>query len=171
LGCKVGERHTFYLNYVHKFAHTITSRWAANESLRHQSTVKLTHILKFFSFKFLSIEADIRQVGPAVVILYMNSLFGRMAIIQTITPIEPLVQKMCHYFYAPWYLAWYAKFVFWGETVNVGRDVMIWNSKQFVKNPLLPKEEKQIKLFRNWYSQFYSENSKSFQDAHQTMEW
>ncbi len=49
-----------------------------------------------------------------------------------------------------------------GNSIMVERDIMIWNSKEFLRNPILLKEDKKIKLFRNWHSQFYSENSKSF---------
>jgi cholesterol 7-dehydrogenase len=133
--------------------------------------VQLTHVLKILSFKCLHIESDIRQIGPAYVILILKTIFGRIAILQTVTPVEPLVQKLSHFFYAPRHLAWFVKFIIWGETVNVGRDVMIWNNKEFVKHPLLAKEEKQIKLFRHWYAQFYTENSKSFHDARQCLEW
>lgn len=49
---------------------------------------------------------------------------------------------------------------------------MIWDNKQFIRNPLLAKEEKQIKLYRNWYGQFYSENSKTFASASSDqMDW
>jgi cholesterol 7-dehydrogenase len=88
-----------------------------------------------------------------------------ITILQTLTPVEPLVQKLSHYFYSSRGAAWLTKFVVWAETVNVARDVMIWNNKKFIRNPLLPKEDKQIKLFRSWYGQFYSENSRSFADA------
>jgi cholesterol 7-dehydrogenase len=53
----------------------------------------------------------------------------------------------------------------------VARDVMIWNNKQFINNPLLPKEDKQIKMFRNWFGQFYTENSKTFASVSENLEW
>lgn len=135
------------------------------------ATVKLTHIFKVLSFKLIEIDADIDQIGPGYVTLVLKLIFGKIIILQTLTPLEPLVQNLSHYFYAPWYLGWLAKFIMYGETINVARDVMIWNSKEFVRNPLLPKEEKPLKMFRSWYAQFYSENSKSFAHAHETLEW
>jgi cholesterol 7-desaturase len=53
----------------------------------------------------------------------------------------------------------------------VARDVAIWNNKKFVHNPILPKEDKMIKLFRAWYGQFYSQNSKQFSEAYDNLEW
>lgn len=49
--------------------------------------------------------------------------------------------------------------------------MMVWNSKRYLDNPCLVKEDKTIKSFRMWFSQHYSENSKSFQDARQTLDW
>lgn len=101
---------------------------------------------------------------------------------QSVTPVEPLVQKVVHRFYSPRYLAPFAKFCLVGECIQVShtsftrnvlqlhllqfeRDIMVWNSKKFVDNPILIKEDRQIKAYRTWYSQFYSENSLPFKSA------
>ncbi|KAL7052618.1 hypothetical protein ACKWTF_004938 [Chironomus riparius] len=152
-------------------SHIWNAKWSSNTYFKHMATVKLTHIYKLLSFKLIEIDADIDQIGPGYVTLVLKLIFGKIIILQTLTPLEPLVQNLSHYFYAPWYLGWLAKFIMYGETINVARDVMIWNSKEFVRNPLLPKEEKPLKMFRSWYSQFYSENSKTFAQAHETLEW
>ena len=36
----------------------------------------------------------------------------------------------------------------------------IWNHKTYPKNPILVKDDKPIKEFRRWYSQFYTANSR-----------
>lgn len=104
--------------------------------------------------------------------LELKTFFGVFKIIQTLTPIEPLVQRLSHYFYGSPLLGWYMKFSIWGETVNVARDVMIWDNKQFIRNPMLAKEEKSIKMYRNWFGQFYSTNSKTFASTYNNdLEW
>jgi len=45
------------------------------------------------------------------------------------------------------------------------RDVMVWNSKEFLNNPLLVKTDRCIKAFRSWFQQFYSDNSLSFRES------
>lgn len=98
--------------------------------------------------------------------------FGRVKVLQTLTPIKPLVQQLSHYFFGSKFLGFFVKFLIWGETINVARDAMIWNKKEFVHNPILAKEDKQIKLFRNWFGQFYSKNSKTFASACENhLEW
>lgn len=51
------------------------------------------------------------------------------------------------------------------------RDMMVWNNKRYVDNPILLKEDRMIKAYRNWFAQFYSENSRSYEEAKQTLEW
>lgn len=98
--------------------------------------------------------------------------FGSLKILLTLTPIEPFLQQLSHYFYGSPFVGCFVKFVLWGETVNVARDAMIWNNKEFIRNPILVREDKQIKMFRNWFGQFYSKNSKSFIDAcNKSLEW
>jgi cholesterol 7-dehydrogenase len=134
--------------------------------------VRLTHAFKFLAFKFIQIDSIIHQIGPGIVVLQLKTFFGDIKIIQTLTPIEALSQRLSHYFYGSPFLGFYMKFAIWGETVNVGRDVMIWDSKSFVRNPMLAKEEKPIKMYRNWFGQFYSENSKTFASTYNNdLEW
>ena len=52
------------------------------------------------------------------------------------------------------------------------RDIMIWNNKQYLHRPLLVAEDRLIKRFRQWYQQFYSDNSPTYRNAiDSTMEW
>jgi len=43
--------------------------------------------------------------------------------------------------------------------LQIERDIRIWNRKMYISRPILTKEDKMIKAFRRWYSQFYSESS------------
>lgn len=158
-------------------------RWSADIDNKHIATVLISHVMKIWKFEFVEMKVLVKQVGPGYVLLFAESFFGPMVFLQTLTPVEPLVQKLSHYFYGPRSLAWLAKFTVVAESINVKfmdflwfkinwelflkveRDIMVWNHKTFVQNPLLPKEDKQIKLFRAWYGQFYTENSKSFSES------
>jgi hypothetical protein len=48
---------------------------------------------------------------------------------------------------------------------QVERDVMVWNNKMYRKNPVLVKEDALIAKHRRWYSQFYSENSPTYESV------
>jgi cholesterol 7-desaturase len=67
----------------------------------------------------MQVTASIKQIGPGYVLLYLDSSFGPMVILQTLTPLQPLVQKLCHYFYGPRYNAWWTKLTVIGESINV----------------------------------------------------
>ena len=42
---------------------------------------------------------------------------------------------------------------------------MVWNNKMYRKNPVLIKEDALIGKHRRWYSQFYSENSPTYESV------
>jgi hypothetical protein len=94
-----------------------------------------------------------------------------MTIFTTMTPIDAHSYKVTALSYSPIRHALYAKLGGHTFLVNLYRDKMIWDSKKFIKNPLYVKEEKEIKDARNWYSRFYSPNSKSFEEVRNTLEW
>lgn len=59
------------------------------------------------------------QMGPACVNLTIQHRIGRLVFLQTITPLEPLLQKVVHRIYAPRCARPLANFMMWGETVMV----------------------------------------------------
>lgn len=166
LGCKVIQ-----FKFIIKGSLNVLFRWSVDDENKHMTTINLNHLIELGSLKLMKVNAKVKQIGPGYVVLYIESFFGRMVILQTLTPLEPLVQKLSHYFYGPRLLAWFIKFSIIAESINVARDVMVWNHKQFSNNPLLPKEDKLVKQFRIWFSQFYSENSKSFEAAKNDLSW
>ena len=96
--------------------------------------------------------------------------------IQYLLPIEPLLQKLVHVFYAePRWPAPLAKFMLWGESTLVERDITIWNNKMYASKPVFAtKEDRLLKQHRQWYSQFYSENSKKYSNIasnNNILEW
>ena len=94
--------------------------------------------------------------------LCLNGVF-----VQYVLPIEPLLQKVVHVFYTePRWPAPLAKFVLWGESILVERDITICDNKTYAnKHMLKTKEDRLSKLRRQWYSHFYSENSKKYKEA------
>lgn len=157
----------------------------------HIATMELKHSVRLFNkIELGEVDVSVKQVGPGYVQLFMKSTFGEFVVLQTVTPQEPLVQKVVHRFYGPLLNRIAVKFVIWGESIMVGsyckhtihginvlsvsqfeRDMMVWNHKCFVDNPCLIKEDRLIRAYRNWYSQFYSESSKSFGMARECLEW
>lgn len=48
----------------------------------------------------------------------------------------------------------------------------MWNSQRYADAPIVVKEEKSIRSFRNWFAQFYTANSKTIaQLRDERMDW
>lgn len=65
------------------------------------------------------------QIGPGYVEMAMETTFGPIIIVQSVTPVEPLVQKVIHRMYCPPLLVPYAKIVLYGECVMVSTRMTI----------------------------------------------
>lgn len=139
---------------------------------KHKADLRMSHKLILLErFNLLNIDVCIEQIGPGYVELMLNTSFGPMCILQTVTPIEPLLQRVTHQIFSPPLLAPYANVVFLGECVMFERDVKVWNYKKFERQPILVREDHAILAYRRWYSQFYSDHSPSYQMAMKDLQW
>ncbi|KAL4219144.1 hypothetical protein ACF0H5_021726 [Mactra antiquata] len=145
--------------------HRWTAQWTQMPKPdEHIGSLKLTHDLTFFgiSLPFVFLRVHAMQIGPAIVYLTFESFFGKGVFIQSLIPVEPMVQKLTHNIYIHWTVPnFIAKFFMFGEAIQVERDVMIWNNKKYEAKPMFTKspEDSLISRHRRWYGQFYSENS------------
>lgn len=90
------------------------------EKSKHIATIELTHAIRLLDkFEVFALDVGVRQVGPGYVQLFLNSVFGPFIVLQTVVPVEPLVQKVIHRFYVRPYTAVFSKFLVWGESVMV----------------------------------------------------
>lgn len=134
------------------------------ESYRATGTLKHSIIL-FGRFSMLELEVTAKQIGPGYVEMWINTSFGQMCILQTVTPVGPLLQRVTHTVFASPFLGLYAKIVLLGECIQFERDVAVWNHKKFLKRPVLVREDRTISAFRRWYEQFYTANSPTYESA------
>ncbi|XP_060808381.1 cholesterol 7-desaturase nvd [Amyelois transitella] len=150
--------------------HVWAASWNRNED--HTALMKLTHDYKVLKGDWFHIDVEVTQIGPGHVRLRMSTPIGPVLVSQSVTPLGPLMQKVVHRFYSPPHIAPFSSILVKSEAYMFERDVLIWNSKQFVSAPAYVRTDKTIRSFRSWYSQFYSENSISFRDAIQNpLEW
>lgn len=139
---------------------------------KHKAGLHMCH--KFILLeRFSVLEIDVRatQIGPSYVEMMIDTSLGPMCILQTVTPIEPLLQRVTHQIFSPPLLAPYANLIFLGECVMFERDVMIWNYKKYERQPILVREDRAILAYRRWYSQFYSDHSPTYQMAMKDLQW
>ncbi|XP_023816724.1 cholesterol 7-desaturase-like isoform X2 [Oryzias latipes] len=145
----------------------IQVEWEANKPEKHCSEMNLKHSMTLFGCHCSLMDMDVvaRQVGPSLVFLdFKHPFLGRGMMLQSVTPVEPLLQCSTHTIYYQANIpAVVPKFILRGECMQFERDVMIWNNKKYISNPLLVKEDSTIRKHRLWYKQFYSENSPTLQ--------
>ncbi|XP_067616247.1 cholesterol 7-desaturase nvd isoform X2 [Eurosta solidaginis] len=154
--------------------HHWQSVWNATAlPISHLAELHLKHYFQLIpKCRLFHIDVKATQIGPAYVHLRLkSSMFGSMEILQTVTPVEPLMQHVVHRFYAHKALGPLVKIMILAESIMFERDIAVWNYKTFWRKPQLVKEDTSIKKFRKWFSQFYTENSKSFAEACATMNW
>ncbi|XP_070811669.1 cholesterol 7-desaturase nvd-like [Pituophis catenifer annectens] len=158
------------------FRHTWEAEWQPEpEPNGHCSVMLLTHHVLLFGkpIAFLDLHVSARQIGPGLVMMALSHAFlGKGLIIQTVTPLEPLLQHVVHQIYFPRNVpSFIAKLILWAERVQFERDVMIWNNKRFLSKPLLVKEDAAILRHRRWFSQFYSQNSQKLSAQKGQLDW
>ncbi|XP_015734272.1 cholesterol 7-desaturase-like [Coturnix japonica] len=129
----------------------------------HCSRMQLQHTATIFGkhFPLLDLSVSARQVGPGLVFLiFKHEFLGHGIILQTVTPLEPLLQNVVHkIYYQKNVPAIIPKFILRAECIQFERDVTIWNNKQYLHKPLLVCEDAGIQKHRRWFAQFYSERS------------
>lgn len=139
---------------------------------KHKAGMQMHHSLVLLDrFTVLDLDVHVEQIGPGYVELLISTSLGPMCILQTVTPLEPLLQRVTHLIFSPPLLAPYTNLIFLGECLQFERDVAIWNHKQFERQPILVREDRAILAYRRWYSQFYSAHSPTYQTAMKTLQW
>lgn len=147
--------------------HLWDGEWHQDPENSHIGILNLETKVAVFgkAFPGIVIKAKAEQVGPGLVFLHIFlPIVGEVLLVQTVTPLEPLLQDVQHTaFGVPSVPRIVAKFALWAESVQFERDLMVWNHKTYEAKPLLTKEDHLVGKHRRWYSQFYSENSPRFQ--------
>lgn len=150
-------------NYLQKyFKHQYSPDWrpTLNDSgkVTHMAQFKLQSWISVFGLRVFDITVRANQIGPARVTIYYDSKwYGRGLLIMNSIPLGGRRTKYVQHIYTERSLfqCFMAKWVLYGEIKMLERDLVIWNHKKLVKNPIFIPEDKTLKQFRLWYSQFY----------------
>uniref|UniRef100_A0A8B9M8D0 3-ketosteroid-9-alpha-monooxygenase oxygenase component-like C-terminal domain-containing protein n=1 Tax=Accipiter nisus TaxID=211598 RepID=A0A8B9M8D0_9AVES len=145
------------------------------EPNEHCSQLLVQHTVTIFGkhISLTDLMVSARQVGPGLVFLMFEHAFlGRGIILQTVTPLEPLLQNVVHKIYYQKNMpAIIPKFILRAECIQFERDITIWNNKQYLPKPLLVREDSSIQKHRRWYAQFYSEKSTRLLAQKEGLDW
>lgn len=136
---------------------------------RHQAQAQLTHEMTLLKQRILKVDVVGDQIGPSLVHLHVTvPVMGwKLVMLQYIQTVAPMTQRLVHVLYTePGCWSWVAKLWLLCESWLVERDIAVWNHKAYLDQPLFAtKEDRIIKRFRTWYSQFYSKGSITFKEA------
>uniref|UniRef100_A0A8R1I2S2 cholesterol 7-desaturase n=1 Tax=Caenorhabditis japonica TaxID=281687 RepID=A0A8R1I2S2_CAEJA len=173
-----------HLNYLHKSAPPITKgsniintdltdpqpvvqhvwdgKWEVrSEEEKHCGVMHLSQYMTLWGSKLPLTESKLiaEQLGPGIVHMTFDfGFWGKGIVFQTVTPEEPLLQRVRFRMYSdiPWF---FVKFFLAVEAMQFERDVYVWSNKKYLKSPLLVRNDGPIQKHRRWFSQFYTENS------------
>eukprot|EP00698_Gefionella_okellyi_P013036 TRINITY_DN3540_c0_g1_i2.p3 TRINITY_DN3540_c0_g1~~TRINITY_DN3540_c0_g1_i2.p3 ORF type:complete len:157 (+),score=23.46 TRINITY_DN3540_c0_g1_i2:805-1275(+) len=145
--------------------HEWEGTWKAGEGDRKQfADLVVVEKSMFMGMRVpgMTYTSRILQNGPGMVYLRFRLPFGYVTVFQSVTPISPTQCVVTHSVYTPkWSPRFQARVLLAGLVRQFERDIWIWNNKKYQRQPVLAREDALIKSFRRWYSQFYSENSKT----------
>lgn len=151
----------------HRWEATWTPRTAPGE--RH--LVDITISEEIMLLKRIPLPGKVRvaitQAGPSQVYLQMAVPgVGRITIVETVTPVSPLQQRVLHAVYIPPYVPLFiAKIILAATLVQFEADQPIWHNKRFEPRPVLSTADKGIAAFRRWTAQFWHAGSITFEEA------
>jgi len=145
-------------------SHRWSAEWKAGEAPEdHIAHIKLNQALRLFgkALEFTNVLAAIRQIGPGVVYLDIDTYFGKFVIAEHVTPMQPLFQKVTHTIFGKRTLfsRIVAHIVLSAFCEQFNRDVVIWNNKTYINKPIIVKNDGNILGFRRWYAKFYPPES------------
>jgi cholesterol 7-dehydrogenase len=146
------------------FTHSWEASWEPGQGVEeHLAHIKVIQSVKFKGIHVPGsrVNVTITQVGPAMVHLNFATALGSVIVIETVTPIQPLLQRFTHQVFAEWTIPRFVAKFFFGSTITqVERDVPIWNNKTYLPQPTVIKEDGPITKYRRWFAKnFYSKNS------------
>jgi cholesterol 7-dehydrogenase len=150
------------------FQHTWTCTWEADKVQPHKSEIRLRQGITVGGWRVPigDIDAHISPVGPGIVILNLDTIFGKVVVYETLLPTRVTSQIARHIIFAsPTVPRVVAKIIMTAFEEQFNRDVPIWESKKFLPKPLISKADGPIMNFRRWMQQFYSPSSTTFADA------
>jgi len=165
---------TAHLNWLHLpitirflsnlgFHHAWEATWEAGQGVdEHLALMAVTESIQFHGWHVPGscVDVNIVQVGPGIVHMQFATPLGKVILIQTVTPVQPLLQRVGHQVFADWTVPrFFAKIIMRSSVSQFERDVPLWNNKIYLDHPNIVKEDGPISKYRRWAKLFYSENS------------
>ncbi|KAJ3316535.1 hypothetical protein HDU76_001723 [Blyttiomyces sp. JEL0837] len=120
-----------------------------------------------------NVYARVEFTGQGGLVYFRFSTpYGEVVAVKTFLPVgeSGLMLHMRDAVYAENSVPWiFARHV-WNEAAHAfDDDIFLWTNKTYHTRPVLIKEDRPVKRFREWYVRHYSPNSRTF--AYENLEW
>jgi cholesterol 7-dehydrogenase len=151
-------------------SHTWKATWIAGEDERsHIADMTVLQSVCLLGIPLPGgVRVEIQQVGLSLVLLDMHTPVGRLFVVESVTPISPLKQRVLHTVYAdPLVPAILVQAVMAAHIIHHEKDVPIWANKKLLPSgeAFLLTSDSNIALYRRWAKRFISEKSMSFEES------
>lgn len=125
--------------------------------LYFENSIKIKIFNKFYNIPF-GMKLIAFQVGPGLVYLFFDTIFGKGMFIQTLVPKNENQQELIHKLYTERKIPYIVTaFMLYAEAQQVLNDSYIWSNKIHLEKPIVcSKTDKTLIEWRKWYSQFYT---------------
>ena len=173
-GSDVGHLTALHTNFVIAalrplLSHKWAASWRADEAQPHLARLRIVESMVLLGVTLPgAVQVEITQVGPSQVFFsFLLPGVGRLAMIESVTPLAPTTQRTLHAIYAaPHVPRIVAKALLAGVVRAYEQDLPVWAHKRYVAQPRLTASEGAIAVYRRWVRQFIkSPQAISFADA------
>ena len=151
------------------FSHAWKGHWEPHDTSPHLARLRIAQTMVFCGFPLPgTVHVEILQCGPSQVYLFFNLPgIGKVVITETVTPVEPTLQRVLHACHAaPGVPRLVAKALLASVIRAYDQDVAVWAHKRYEPAPRLTASEASVKTYRTWVKQFYaSPQAISFEQA------
>jgi cholesterol 7-dehydrogenase len=146
-------------NFINEFKMKLFKKYINEENKKYLNIISLDSYLRIFKWEFFFFNVTGFQVGPALVYLFLKSIFFEAIFSQSIVPLTKFNIRVSHRFYTSWYIPYFlSAYMLYSEVRQLFADMSIWNNKIFgskLSYNLKTEADKYLIGWRNWYSQFY----------------
>ena len=142
--------------------HTWDVTWEAQLApQQHVALLSISSTVALFShpLPFTRTTTPIIQAGPSLVLLLLDTPFGPLAMIESVTPITANLQRLTNTLWLPRHVPRvYGRLMMSGVVDQLERDLSVWNRKRWLRRPLVVREDGPILKYRRWMRQFFDGN-------------
>jgi len=141
----------------------------------HAAKIDMIESMKFHGWRipFSNLKVEVTQCGPGLVWLEFTTTFGRLLLMQNVTPLGPMLQECRHNCYVEtWRIPRFAgKFLLHSLQTQFERDTPIWNNKTYLRTPCYSSSDGPIKQYRRWFLQFFTESDLQYAKERNILDW